>query len=92
MLRSIRRRLLGKPMHNKEMATEKLPKWKAPSRFSKCDRHFEYVICKSISNWNPILYKWNYKIFQKGERQKSKSGIDQLPIFRKIERSKQEIQ
>ncbi|MDR3584991.1 MAG: APC family permease [Desulfosporosinus sp.] len=34
MMSSIRRRLLGKPMHNREMATEKLPKWKALAIFS----------------------------------------------------------
>lgn len=34
MISLIRRQLLGKPMHNKEMATEKLPKWKALAIFS----------------------------------------------------------
>ncbi len=34
MLSSLRRQLLGKPMHNKEMATEKLSKWKALAIFS----------------------------------------------------------
>lgn len=34
MMSFIRRQLIGKPMHNKEMATEKLPKWKALAIFS----------------------------------------------------------
>jgi amino acid transporter len=34
MISLIRRQLLGKPMHNKEMATEKLAKWKALAIFS----------------------------------------------------------
>lgn len=34
MMSFIKRRLIGKPMHNKEMATEKLPKWKALAIFS----------------------------------------------------------
>jgi amino acid transporter len=34
MMSFISRTLFGKPMHNKEMATEKLPKWKALAIFS----------------------------------------------------------
>lgn len=34
MMGFIRRQLIGKPMHNKEMATEKLSKWKALAIFS----------------------------------------------------------
>ena len=34
MMGFIRRTLIGKPMHNKEMASEKLPKWKALAIFS----------------------------------------------------------
>ncbi|MDF2568856.1 MAG: hypothetical protein K0R55_460 [Sporomusa sp.] len=34
MMRVIRRLLIGKPLHNREMAHEKLPKWKALSIFS----------------------------------------------------------
>ena len=34
MMSVIMRKLLGKPMHNKEMASEKLPKWKALAIFS----------------------------------------------------------
>lgn len=34
MMREIRRLLIGKPLHNRELAHEKLPKWKALSIFS----------------------------------------------------------
>ncbi|MBP1764232.1 MAG: hypothetical protein H6Q65_1290, partial [Firmicutes bacterium] len=34
MLRIVRRFLIGKPLHNKELAHERLPKWKALSIFS----------------------------------------------------------
>ena len=34
MMRFVRRILIGKPLHNQEMAHEKLPKWKALSIFS----------------------------------------------------------
>lgn len=34
MMRVIRRLLIGKPLHNRELAHEKLPKWKALSIFS----------------------------------------------------------
>ncbi|MEG6584371.1 APC family permease [Dendrosporobacter sp. 1207_IL3150] len=34
MMRTIRRLLIGKPLHNNELAHEKLPKWKALSIFS----------------------------------------------------------
>lgn len=34
MLREIRRILIGKPLHNRELAHERLPKWKALSIFS----------------------------------------------------------
>ena len=34
MMREIRRLLIGKPLHNREMAHERLPKWKALSIFS----------------------------------------------------------
>lgn len=34
MMRVLRRLLIGKPLHNRELAHEKLPKWKALSIFS----------------------------------------------------------
>lgn len=34
MMRELRRLLIGKPLHNRELAHEKLPKWKALSIFS----------------------------------------------------------
>lgn len=34
MIRELRRALIGKPLHNREMTHEKLPKWKALSIFS----------------------------------------------------------
>lgn len=34
MIRIARRLLIGKPLHNKEMMHERLPKWKALSIFS----------------------------------------------------------